>query len=59
MLYACPYLFMAGEGNQCMTVENGMADPTYMVHVLVATTLLVVGLLLIVDGINEGTKIDR
>jgi hypothetical protein len=42
-----------------MTVENGMADPIYMVHVLVATTMLVLGLLLIVDGINEGTKIDR
>jgi hypothetical protein len=54
MLYACQHLFMAGEEEQSMTVEFGMADPIYMVHVLVATTLLVLGILLIVDGINEG-----
>ena len=59
MRYPWPYLFMAGGDKQHSTVEYGMADPIYMVHVLVATTMLVLGILLIVDGINEGTKIDR
>ena len=36
-----------------------MADPIYFVHALVTCTLLVLGLFLVMDGINEGTDVDH
>ena len=50
---------MAGEAKVSSYLDDGMADPIYFVHALVACTLLVLGLLLVADGINEGRDADR
>jgi hypothetical protein len=36
-----------------------MTDPIYFVHALIVSTLVVIGLLLVVDAIHEGPDADR
>jgi hypothetical protein len=38
---------------------NRMSDPIYFVHALIVSTLVVIGLLMVVDAIHEGPGVDR